>query len=48
MTYRQAFDRLGNPVARPSRAPIGHRLLQGVSLVISIVLLFALYGANKP
>jgi hypothetical protein len=47
MTYRQAFDRLGNPVARPSSTPIGHRIVQGISLVASIVLLFVLYGA-KP
>lgn len=47
MTYRQAFDRLGNPVARPSRAPIAHRMIQGASLVASIVLLALLYGVGR-
>lgn len=43
MTYRQAFDRLGNPVARPSSMPIGHRIVQWASLIVSIVLLALLY-----
>lgn len=47
MTYRQAFDRLGNPVAKPSRAPIGHRIVQGLSVVCSLVLLALLYGAKS-
>ena len=47
MTYRQAFDRLGNPVARPSRTPIAHRLIQVISLIASVILLALLYGA-KP
>jgi hypothetical protein len=46
MTYRQAFDRLGNPVARPSSTPIGHRIIQGISVVVSLILLALLYRGH--
>jgi len=47
MTYRQAFDRLGNPVARPARAPLGHRIVQWAGLICTIVFALMLYG-GKP
>ena len=34
MTYRQAFDRLGNPVYRTSRQPIGHTVLQTIGWTV--------------
>ena len=43
MTYRQAFDRLGNPVYRRARAPIGHRIVQWASLICTLILLAMLY-----
>jgi len=43
VTYRQTFDHLGNPVARRSAMPIGHRIVQWTSLIVSIVLLAMLY-----
>jgi hypothetical protein len=43
MTYRQTFDHLGNPVTRPSGTPLGHRIVQWASLIVSIVLLAMLY-----
>lgn len=43
MTYRQCFDRLGNPVARPARSPVGHRVLQWVGLVCTLIGLALLY-----
>ena len=46
MTYRQAFDRLGNPIAQPRRAHLGHRITQIAGLVVSIVLLCMLYGGR--
>lgn len=46
MTYRQAFDRLGNPVYRRSETPIGHKIVQRVGLVASVVLLAMLYGVR--
>jgi hypothetical protein len=46
MTYHQGFDRLGNPIARPARTPIGHRIVQVVGLVCSVVLLAMLYGVR--
>ena len=46
MSYHQAFDRLGNPIARPARTPLGHRIVQIAGLVVSIVLLCMLYGGR--
>jgi hypothetical protein len=46
MTYHQSFDRLGNPVARRSRQPIGHRIIQVVSVICSLILLAMLYGVR--
>lgn len=46
MTYRQAFDRLGNPIARPARAPLVHRIIQVAGLIATLVGLLALYGAR--
>lgn len=46
MTYRQCFDRLGNPVARPARAPLMHRIAQRLGLVAIVILLALLYGAR--
>lgn len=46
MTYHQAFDRLGNPVARRSTQPIGHKIIQRVGFVLCIVGLFMLYGVS--
>jgi hypothetical protein len=37
MTYREAFDHLGNPIARPRRQPIGHTVLQVAGLIATIV-----------
>jgi hypothetical protein len=45
MTYRQGFDRLGNPVAKPQRKRIStraHHAIQVVAVVVSIVLLVIL------
>lgn len=46
MTYHQSFDRLGNPVARRSRQPIGHTIVQTVCVIVTLVLLAMLYGAR--
>lgn len=37
MTYHQAFDRLGRPVARRSRQPIGHTILQTLGAIACVV-----------
>jgi hypothetical protein len=45
MTYRQLFDRLGNPVAKPQRKRIStraHHAIQLVALLVCIVLLVVL------
>lgn len=39
MTYHQAFDRLGRPVARRSRQPIGHTILQTLGAIGCVVFL---------
>jgi hypothetical protein len=39
MTYHQAFDRLGRPVARRSRQPIGHTVLQTIGWAVFAVCL---------
>lgn len=41
MTYHQTFDRLGNPVARPSKTSPAHRLVR-VASIIAITLCFGL------
>ncbi len=46
MTYHQSFDRLGNPITRRSRQPLGHTIVQVASVIISLVLLAMLYGAR--
>ena len=46
MTYRQAFDRLGNPVYRRSETPIGHKIIQRVGLVVSLVCIALMYGVR--
>lgn len=46
MTYHQAFDRLGRPIARRSEVPLGHKIIQRVGLVVCIVLLGMLYGVH--
>ena len=46
MTYHQSFDRLGNPVVRRARQPIGHRIVQTLCVICSLVLLSLLYGAR--
>ena len=43
MTYRQAFDRLGNPVHRRGAQPIGHKIIQRVGLVVCMVCIVLLY-----
>ena len=48
MKYHTTFDHLGNLVARPSRTPRGHRLLQVTCLVICLVLLVVLAGTRQP
>lgn len=37
MTYREAFDHLGNPIVRPRRQPVVHPVLQAVGLIATIV-----------
>lgn len=46
MTYHQTFDRLGNPIARRSETPLGHKIIQRVGLVACVVLLVMLYGVR--
>lgn len=46
MTYRQLFDHLGNPIAKPSRQPIGHTIVQSVSAITIVVLLVLLYAGR--
>lgn len=46
MTYRQAFDRLGNPVYRRADTPIGHKIIQRVGLVACVVCIALLYGVR--
>lgn len=37
MTYHQAFDHLGNPIARRSRQPVGHTILQTLGAIACVV-----------
>lgn len=46
MTYRQAFDRLGNPVHRRSETPLGHKIIQRAGAVVCIVCIVLLYGVR--
>lgn len=46
MSYRQLFDHLGNPVARPSRQPLGHRIIQRVCVASIVVMVLYLYGVR--
>ena len=46
MSYHQVFDRLGNLVARSSHQPIGHRVIQTVSVVAALILLALLYRGH--
>ena len=43
MTYHQAFDRLGRPVARRGETPLGHKIIQRVGLVACVVCIVLLY-----
>lgn len=47
MTYHQAFDRLGNPVYRRSRQPIGHTVLQTIGWTVFAVSLFVYVWVRK-
>lgn len=47
MTYRQLFDHLGNPVAKPARQHIGHRIIQTASVICMLVMLAVLYGGRS-
>jgi hypothetical protein len=49
MTYRQAFDRLGNPVARRVRFPFLRRITEatdadGVFIVVGCITIIAIVG----
>ena len=44
MPYRECFDRLGNPIARPERVPLWHRIIQVAGLAAIVVLVFMLGG----
>ena len=46
MTYQQCFDHLGNPIARRSRTPIGHRIVRTISVICIVILMALLYGAH--
>lgn len=46
MTYRQAFDHIGNPVYRRAKSPLGHRIVQAAGAVACVVLLAMLYGVR--
>lgn len=46
MTYRQAFDRLGNPVYRRADTPLGHKILQRLGAVACLVGIVLLYGVR--
>jgi hypothetical protein len=39
MTYQQAFDRHGNPVARPAKPDWQHRVIRWASVVTGVVCL---------
>ena len=47
MTYRQTFNRLGNPVARRSETPLGHKIIQRLGVLVSVVLLGILLWGGK-
>lgn len=44
MTYRQTFDRLGRPVARPMQPTLAHRALRWASVLAIVVGLALLAG----
>lgn len=46
MTYHQTFDRLGNPIARRRKTPLGHKIIQRVGLVACVVCIVLLYGVR--
>lgn len=46
MTYHKSFDRLGNSIVRHSRQPIGHRIIQIISVICILVLLSMLWGVR--
>jgi hypothetical protein len=37
MTYHQTFDRLGNPVAKPTKPDWQHRVIRWASAVTAVV-----------
>ncbi|MDH4449906.1 MAG: hypothetical protein QE265_04850 [Rhodoferax sp.] len=42
MNYHQTFDRLGNPVARPTKPDWQHRVIRwasGITIVVSLFIL---------
>jgi hypothetical protein len=47
MTYHQVFDRLGNPVVRRTKQPIGHTIIQLAGAAVSVVLLCLLIWGPK-
>lgn len=49
MSYHHHFDRLGNPLYRPtnpSRQPMGHRIIQIAGVICMLVMLAVLYGGR--
>ena len=46
MTYRQGFDRLGNPVAKPKPkrklSRLAHHVIQSISLMACIIFIMML------
>ena len=47
MTYHQSFDRLGNPVARRTKQPIGHTIIQVIGAVVIVALLYVIVWGPK-
>jgi hypothetical protein len=39
MTYRQTFDHLGNPVARPAKPGLQHRIIRWASAITIVACL---------
>ena len=37
MTYRQTFDHLGNPVYRPAKPDLQHRIIRWASVVTIVI-----------
>lgn len=37
MNYRQTFDRLGNPVYRPAKPDLQHRIIRWVSVATIVI-----------